>query len=53
MEERLMKAKDILEDSGVIYLSIDSHELATLKSLCDTVFGKKNCMALINIYEIL
>lgn len=50
MKERLIKAKDILEDSGVIYLSIDSHELSTLKNLCDTVFGKKNFMTLINVY---
>jgi adenine-specific DNA-methyltransferase len=42
MEKRLRLAKDLLKDSGVIFISIDDNEQAQLKLLCDSVFGENN-----------
>lgn len=42
MFKRLTIAKRLLADTGVIYLSIDDHEQAPLKMLCDMVFGERN-----------
>ncbi|MEW5887233.1 MAG: site-specific DNA-methyltransferase [Pseudomonadota bacterium] len=40
MYPRLLLAKDLLRDDGVIFISIDDHEQAQLKLLCDEVFGQ-------------
>lgn len=42
MEVRLAKAKEILTDDGVIFISIDDKEQAYLKILCDKIFGEDN-----------
>lgn len=42
MEKRLRLAKNLLSDSGVIFISIDDNEQARLKLLCDEVFGESN-----------
>ena len=42
MYPRLKLAKELLADEGVIFLSIDDHEHANLKLLCDDVFGDTN-----------
>ncbi|MBR5662782.1 MAG: site-specific DNA-methyltransferase [Bacilli bacterium] len=42
MEKRLKLARNLLKKSGVIYISIDDHEFATLKLLCDKIFGERN-----------
>lgn len=42
MERRLLIAKDMLRDSGVILISIDDNEYAHLKLLMDEVFGEAN-----------
>lgn len=42
MMPRLMYAKDLLADDGVIFISIDDNEQANLKLLCDYVFGEEN-----------
>lgn len=39
---RLLLAKDLLREDGVIFISIDNNEYANLKLLCDTVFGEEN-----------
>lgn len=39
---RLRLAKDLLTDDGVIFVSIDEHEYANLKKICDEVFGIQN-----------
>ncbi len=36
---RLLLAKDMLSDDGVIFISIDQNEVATLTLLCDDIFG--------------
>ncbi|MBQ3336448.1 MAG: site-specific DNA-methyltransferase [Selenomonadaceae bacterium] len=42
---RLLLAKNFLSDDGVIFISIDDHEQANLKKICDEVFGEKNFVA--------
>ncbi len=45
MYPRLLLAKDLLRDDGVIFISIDDNEQAQLKLLCDEVFGQENFVA--------
>jgi adenine-specific DNA-methyltransferase len=42
MEKRLRLAHRLLKNTGVIFISIDDHEQAQLKLLCDEIFGEKN-----------
>ena len=42
MEKRLLIARDLLSDIGVIFISIDDNEHAQLKLLCDSVFCEDN-----------
>lgn len=42
MYPRLLLAKDLLRDDGVIFISIDDNEVAQLRLLCDEVFGETN-----------
>ena len=37
---RLLLARDMLKDDGVIFISIDDNEQSNLKVLCDYVFGE-------------
>jgi adenine specific DNA methylase Mod len=36
------RARNLLRDDGVIFISIDDNEAANLKLLCDEVFGAEN-----------
>lgn len=45
MYSRLLLARDLLKDDGVIFISIDDNEQANLKLLCDDVFGEENLIA--------
>jgi adenine-specific DNA-methyltransferase len=45
MYSRLLLARDLLKDDGVIFISIDDNEQANLKLLCDDVFGEENFVA--------
>ena len=42
MYPRLLLAKDLLRDDGVIFISIDDNEQAQLKLLCDEIYGQEN-----------
>ena len=42
MSKRLRLAKNLLKNSGIIFISIDNNEVAQLKLLCDSIFGYKN-----------
>ena len=42
MKKRLLIAKDLLRETGILFVSIDDHEYATLKMICDEIFGE-NC----------
>ena len=42
MYPRLMLARNLLTDDGVIFISIDDNEQENLRKLCDEVFGASN-----------
>ena len=42
MHDRLQLARKLLKGTGLIFISINEHEFAQLKLLCDKVFGEKN-----------
>lgn len=42
MYPRLILARELLSDDGVIFISIDDNEQANLKLVCDEVFGEEN-----------
>ena len=39
---RLVLARNMLRDDGVIFISIDDNEIAQLRKVCDEVFGESN-----------
>lgn len=41
MAPRLIQARELLCDQGIIWISIDDHEVDRLKLLCDEVFGEE------------
>ena len=45
MKRRLYIARQLLSEKGVIFISIDDNENATLKLLCDEIFGEDNFVA--------
>ncbi|MGN8514110.1 site-specific DNA-methyltransferase [Helicobacter pylori] len=45
MYPRLLLARDLLKQDGVIFISIDDNECAQLKLLCDEIFGEGNFLA--------
>lgn len=42
MYPRLILARNLLTDDGVIFISIDDNEVDNLKKLCNEVFGEEN-----------
>lgn len=42
---RLLLARNLLSDDGVIFISIDDNEVENLKKICDEVFGEQNFVA--------
>ena len=42
---RLLVARNLLSDTGSIFITIDDHEYANLKEICDEVFGSRNYIA--------
>ncbi len=42
---RLMLARNLLTDDGVIFISIDDNEQANLKKICDEIFGADNFLS--------
>lgn len=42
---RLMLARNLLSDDGVIFISIDDNEQENLKKICDEIFGGQNFIA--------
>lgn len=49
MSKRLRTARDLLAETGVIFISIDDNEQAHLRMLCDEIFGEENflnCVAI-------
>lgn len=44
MYPRLVLARELLSDDGVIFISIDDNEQANLKLICDEIFGEENLL---------
>lgn len=42
MYPRLLLARDLLSDDGVIFISIDDNEEMNLRLMCDEIFGEEN-----------
>lgn len=49
MKNRLIVAKELLKDSGLLFVHIDDIESAYLKVLSDNVFGRENFMNVIAV----
>lgn len=45
MYPRLKLARNLLTDDGVIFISIDDHEIHNLRKVCDEIFGEGNLEA--------
>jgi adenine-specific DNA-methyltransferase len=45
MYSRLMVARSLLAEDGVVFISIDDNEQKNMKNLCDEVFGEMNFLA--------
>ena len=45
MYERLVVARDLLKDDGVVFISIDDNEVHNLRKICDEIFGEENFVA--------
>ena len=45
MYSRLLVARSILSETGVIFISIDDRELDNMRKICDEIFGKFNFVA--------
>jgi adenine-specific DNA-methyltransferase len=44
---RLTVARNLLREDGVMFISIDDHEQANLRKICEQVFGEQNFVAAI------
>jgi len=42
MYPRLFLAKNLLKEDGIIFISIDDHEVDNLKKICNEIFGEEN-----------
>jgi adenine-specific DNA-methyltransferase len=47
MYPRLKLARNLLRDDGVIFISIDDSEFASLRNICNEIFGEENFVATI------
>ena len=45
MYSRLMLARNLLTDSGALFISIDENEQSNVKKLCEEIFGEENKVA--------
>jgi adenine-specific DNA-methyltransferase len=45
MYPRLFLARNLLREDGVIFVSIDDHEVHNLRAVMNEIFGEENCVA--------
>lgn len=45
INKRLLLAKNLLNENGILFVSIDDNEQSYLKILCDQIFGEQNFVA--------
>ncbi len=44
---RLKLSRNLLRSDGVIFITVDDHEIAGLRIVCDEIFGEENCLAIL------
>ena len=49
MYPRLLLAKNLLSDDGIIFISIDDNELENLKKICSEIFGESNFVGCLSV----
>ena len=49
MYARMVLARQLLREDGVVFASIDEHEISNLRSLMDEVFGEENRVAVLTL----
>ena len=49
MYSRLMLARNLLTDDGVIFISIDDNEQSNLEKVCNDIFGESNFISFIKV----
>lgn len=49
MNDRLLLAKSLLANNGIIFISIDDNEQAALKLLCDSILGEENFISMLSV----
>ncbi|MEQ9640396.1 MAG: site-specific DNA-methyltransferase [Alphaproteobacteria bacterium] len=42
MYPRLYLARNLLTEDGIVFISIDNHEVSNLRAICDEIFGEDN-----------
>jgi adenine-specific DNA-methyltransferase len=47
MYPRLYLGRNLLRDDGVIFISVDEHEVDNLRKLCHEIFGEENALGVI------
>ena len=46
--QRILLARNLLSDNGVIFVSIDENEVSNAKKICEEIFGASNCVGIIS-----
>ena len=46
---RLLVARNMLKDDGVLFISIDNNEFATMKLICDNIFGENAFVTVLHV----
>jgi len=46
---RLLVARSLLTEDGVIFISIDDHEVENLKKICNEVYGESNFIGVLSV----
>lgn len=49
MYSRLLLAKNLLSQDGVIFISIDDNEVENLKKICNEIFGQDNFIGMLSV----
>ena len=49
MNKRLLIAKRLLSERGVLFISIDDNEVTQLKLLCDSIFNESNLIGIVTV----
>ena len=46
MYPRLKLSRNLLNEEGILFLSIDDNEIFNIKKMCDEIFGEQNCLCI-------